>query len=440
MLESTQFDIEYGVAHLRAPSFTIEKGEIGHLHGTSSSHADDICLYLGGLLNRLPRTAPAAKGRVVRAIREIEPSKLVGLLLNGKRVYDMSDIERAQVIGVVFGDPTRFFVGDTVLEEFAFAFAAAKTPQPDVQSLQAYGLYGKATRATEILSGGERHRLNLACVLELQPELLVADFSRCNLDSDFLTFVRQSLVDKAGERTAVVYGLPPGSFTGCNVKSLTVTEGTVSLCSPDASVFPTAGEEKGALAKQFTARTVGGQLLRVDMLHRRGVTQPVSFELNHGEVLQIRGPNGIGKTTLGSILVGRLKGKEVGGRTEPSLDEFGALMGLQDTERFFLLDSPVKDLVDSSVLTLCGFSDDEVSTRPRLLPFSRQKLLAISIVLSFSQGFAVLDEPTAGMDFADKIIFVSLLNHFSELAIVLFSHDQAIEEIGTVKQFEEIAP
>jgi energy-coupling factor transport system ATP-binding protein len=435
MLHVKPFTIPYGLTTLSSPELKFDNGTIVQIYGASGSGADDICLYLAGMLSRLRRTDPAPSGRILRQERKVQP---LGVELNGTDLSQLTDQQRAQEVGVIFGDPSRYFIGDTVLEEFRVAIAAAGL-EYDVgheRRLEKYGLFGLLKRQTEVLSGGETHRLNLACVLELRPKLLVADLSRCNLDTEFICELKNRLVAERYERITVVYGLPPGSFKK-DVVELVVDAGKVAFSCPDPRRFPSVGDELGALTARVGRSSPGQMVLNVNGLCRRQITRPVSFSLHEGEIIHLRGHNGIGKTTLGEILAGRVRPAEIDGGTLPPLSQFSPFMSLQDSERFFFWNDKVKDLIPEDIAVLCGFTQDD-DTRIKELPFSRQKLVSVALVLSLSRGFAVLDEPTAGMDFVDKLRVADLLDHYATLPVIMFSHDEAMKQIGTVTRFEDV--
>jgi ABC-type phosphonate transport system ATPase subunit len=64
-------------------------------------------------------------------------------------------------------------------------------------------------------------------------------------------------------------------------------------------------------------------------------------------------------------------------------------------------------------------------------------LLNIATNLFLSKKLVILDEPTCGMDFPSKIRFVDLINAFPELAMLIITHDQAIEGLGKRIEMQE---
>ena len=80
---------------------------------------------------------------------------------------------------------------------------------------------------------------------------------------------------------------------------------------------------------------------------------------------------------------------------------------------------------------------DHDSRQPDTLPRARRKLLSIAIALRLSKRLAILDEPTCGMDLPSKEAFVALLNEFPDLAVLLITHDSALDGLGQKSTMEE---
>ena len=73
-----------------------------------------------------------------------------------------------------------------------------------------------------------------------------------------------------------------------------------------------------------------------------------------------------------------------------------------------------------------------LADHPLSLGHSEQKLLAVATVLRHSKGLAILDAPSSGMGVDAKKRLVSLLNAFPKLAVVILTHDEALEDLGEV--------
>lgn len=418
-------------------SFTLSRRQIAVFYGLSEERVEEFLYLLGGLYNIRGVTTPAKQGQLVREDFQISTDQLRFVRLLGKPLYEYDNhIERAQHIGFIFENPELFIIGNTVIEEFQYSFRAVKQRPKHLHYLGRYGLEQKAHYQTETLSGGERHRLNCAAVLELSPDLLIADFSNSNLDPEFTLNLIEWLQDIASTGSAVLLtGLQANNFSRITPTTYGLEDGNLIRKTPSPDYFPEIEAERGVLQGLLETRSQGdSKVLEVTGVCIPGITPPVSFSLKEREILLIRGPNGSGKTSLGKILSGRIRGYEGRywhGKHKPA-------MSLQYPERSFLMNSVEEELNDPELLQICGITAEQKSMHPRRLSRSQQKLLSIAITLKLSAGYAILDEPTAGMDSMAKKRFIHLLNRFKDKAVLVITHDNAISFPTMTKEWSSL--
>lgn len=438
VLHSDSFSITTENCTFISDGFSLRRGEIGVLYGLSSERIQDFLYLIGGLINQRGITRPAEPGKLVRETFLVPEEQLKTINFLGQPLYSYSSFERASYIGFIFENPELFIIGNTVIEEFKYSFAALRKEAPSPHVLERYNLYRKVDLKTESLSGGERHRLNCAAVFELSQNLVIADFSNSNLDADFTEKVVEWFQDLVilQQRAVFLTGIHAEKFTRVNPVKYFIQDGYIEVREPDGKLFPSEQEERRELQSKFKARDLGTNIvLEVKSLHLIGVTPPVSFQLKERELLVVKGPNGCGKTTLGKILTRRIQ-KGIGGTFWPKDNK--PVMSLQYPERFFVMKSVHKELPNEELLNLCGIDPDLWGNHPRSLSRAQQKLLSIVMSLEWSEGYAILDEPTSGMDFLAKKRFVGILNKFSEKAIIIITHDTAISFEGLTRDWKDI--
>ncbi|MFE7604552.1 DUF3744 domain-containing protein [Brachybacterium paraconglomeratum] len=181
---------------------------------------------------------------------------------------------------------------------------------------------------------------------------------------------------------------------------------------------------------------------------RRTVLEGISAAVRPGEMLGVLGSNGAGKSTLARVIAGfeeitggrlRIGGVDAAGW---SLAEHGERVGfvLQDPGQ--MLSRPqVSDEIalglrargvdeveiarrTAAVLEICGLSPFR-SWPLAALSHGQRKRVTIAAVLALEPEVLILDEPTAGQDFAHYTEFMDFLRglHAAGTTVVLITHD-----------------
>ncbi len=166
----------------------------------------------------------------------------------------------------------------------------------------------------------------------------------------------------------------------------------------------------------------------------------VSFDVMRGEKVALVAANGVGKTTLLSILMGKLEQDSgtytLGHNVMPVLFE-------QDQERSLNPEKTVLAEAEASAVTLTAhgrlrpllgsflFSGDDVEKRIKVLSGGEKNRVAMVKVLLAEGNFLLLDEPTNHLDLQSKEILAQALKQF-EGTILFVSHDRTfLDELAT---------
>ncbi|AIU70286.1 ABC transporter ATP-binding protein [Thermococcus eurythermalis] len=149
---------------LRGVSLTLDQ-EILALVGPNGSGKTTLAKHLNGLLK-------PTRGRV---------------LVDGMDTREHTVAELSRKVGYVFQNPEHMFFEETVFKEVAFGPKNLGLSEAEVEervrwALGAVGLGGFEERTPYSLSGGEKQRLAIACVLAMRPKYLVLDEPTTGLD------------------------------------------------------------------------------------------------------------------------------------------------------------------------------------------------------------------------------------------------------------------
>ena len=150
---------------LKGIDFSMGK-EIVALVGPNGSGKSTLAKHLNGLLK-------PTKGDV---------------FIDGENTRDRTVAELSRKVGYVFQNPEHMFFEESVFKEVAFGPRNLGKSEDEIRelvswALESVGLEGYEERAPYSLSGGEKQRLAIACVLAMRPKYLILDEPTTGLDA-----------------------------------------------------------------------------------------------------------------------------------------------------------------------------------------------------------------------------------------------------------------
>ena len=441
---------------LSSLSFDLEAGEILLVAGGSGSGKSTLARCLNGLIPR------SYRGTVAGSI-----------VYQGQDVSGLSLSQLALLVGTLQQDPEKQIVASHVAEEVAFGPENLGWPRPRIRdaverTLEELGISHLRDRETFHLSGGEKQKVALAGILAMEPKVLLLDEPLASLDPksgrEALALIRaQALSGRAvaviEHRIEEVLGLSPRRvlhledgvqrfWGGLDGFLDSVDPGTMKL--PVEHLLKFQGYPSSPPLSQASRSTpVVAEFDNVGFWYTPGfpVLSRIGFALRRGDRIAIMGPNGAGKSTLMKHLIGLLQPKEgrvvVRGQETRSttVARLAADVGYVFQNPGHMLFAPTvkeelafgphnlkhpADRVERAcahALDVAVLSGTEERS-PLSLSFGRQKRLGIAAVLAMGSRILVLDEPTAGQDYASQRRFmdeVSRLENFD--ALVFITHD-----------------
>ncbi|UCD27093.1 MAG: ATP-binding cassette domain-containing protein [Candidatus Bathyarchaeota archaeon] len=157
-------------AALKGVSVTIESGEIVILTGPSGCGKTTLCRCFNGLIPHF--YGGKIEGEVVVA---------------GHKVVDQTIYELARHVGLVFQNPENQLFALSVEKDVAFGLENLAVPRDEMikrvdWALQMTGIEDLSERPPHELSGGQQQRVAIACVLAMQPDVMILDEPTSFLD------------------------------------------------------------------------------------------------------------------------------------------------------------------------------------------------------------------------------------------------------------------
>ncbi|MFW7431884.1 ABC transporter ATP-binding protein [Vagococcus carniphilus] len=476
---------------LRDVSLTVNQGEFVVLCGASGCGKTT-------LLNLLkPSLAPNGS-------REGE------ILFLDKELKEHDERSIASDIGFVMQNPDSQIVTDKVWHELVFGLENMGIPTNIMkrrvgEMASFFGIQHLFRKKTSELSGGQKQLVNLASVLVMQPKLLVLDEPTSQLDpiaaTEFIQTLHKlntelgitivivehrledvfPLADKViimndgeiimddsprvvGETIqdypkaiSMIHGLPSAVriFSGLNQQGtcpLTVREGKDFL-----NKFYLPNEESSTEKSEMDSESVEKEsaiikLKDVCFKYERDlpdVLYKLNLTLRKGEVFSVLGGNGVGKSTLLSVLSGQrraykgkviIRDKSIKKYKNNELYKHNLAFLPQNPQTVFLKSTVEEDYREIS--KVIGYPNEEMTEliketleklgishladkHPYDLSGGEQQKAALGKILLLKPSIILLDEPTKGMDAFSKKGFSKILSDMKkeDITVLMVTHD-----------------
>ncbi|RPJ21304.1 MAG: ABC transporter ATP-binding protein [Chloroflexi bacterium] len=435
-------------------SFELKPGELLLIAGSSGCGKTTLARCINGLIPRSYRGK--REGRVI---------------LHGKDVAEMQIAAMAQTVGTLLQDPERQIVASNVYNEIAFGPENLGMPRAEIvarveQAMKRLKIEHLRERETFNLSGGEKQKIALAGLLAMNPSILLLDEPLASLDpaSAYEALdVFRSLADEGKTIILIEHRVEDAIATRPD-RLLYMEAGQVKYLGSIKDLPTEINHREVKLPAEWVVKRVKQLGEKVDKTgsaqsaapgpkegHERGeplvvfdhvdfrysdetplILQDVNLTIYRGDLVAVLGPNAAGKSTLVKHAIGLLKPTSghvlVEGKDTRSMSvaQIARVLGYVFQSPTHMLYAPtvreelefgpknlefkkevMQQAVRESVSTVNLNGLEEYP--PLGLSFGQQKRTTIAAVLAMQSKIMIMDEPTAGQDYANYTHFMDAM-------------------------------
>lgn len=393
-----------------------------------------------------------------------------GVLRSGSVQVDGIDPEslapqqRSKLVGMMFQDPELQFCMDTVKNELIFCLENIGTEVDQIESrlddaLEFCGIVNLKNRTLQSLSGGEKQRVALACLVALGPKWLLLDEPFANIDDDSARDIARKLKKLHEERGVGILAVDHRLDNWMEVAdeiaifdSAAATPEKMPMNQLDQQVL----EEKGIIVPggSYTP-DIGPAPAGKPVLTLRGLSvshgknkilDDVNMEFSSGRIYAVVGQSGVGKSSLFGALSGvypytghalldgkelkRMRGKDLGRMGFVTQDPQDQFVGgsVHDEIMVGLRRQPDAQKKTEEILrSIKLWRFREIS--PYLLSQGQQRRLGVAALMAYDCEVLVCDEPTYAQDRRNAMtIMDSLCRQAREhqVALIFSTHDRQL--------------
>ena len=167
----------------------IEFQDVTYVHQNGVKALDGVSLRIAsGETVAIVGENGAGKTTLVKHVTGLLKPMVGNVLVDGENTRETSTAQLSRKVGVAFQNPDHQLFSESVEDEMSFAlrnfgFAPALVEQRVKWGLELFGLDEYRKSSPLVLSGGEKKRLTLACILAWDPEVVILDEPTVGQDS-----------------------------------------------------------------------------------------------------------------------------------------------------------------------------------------------------------------------------------------------------------------
>lgn len=402
-------------------TFNIDAGECILLQGASGSGKSTLLAALKGLIPHL------IAGNLSGEIK-----------FNNQNIAELNEQDLLK-IGYLQQNPDSQLICPDVYAELAFGLEnqgfTADTIKSEIMSIaEKFSLSHLLKRKVNSLSGGEKQKINLLAILLLEPEVLLLDEPTAFLDPQSASQIMQIVAEYIQDKTVIIIEHNLHYVQNLVSRSIYIDE--------NGQIITQSLEEinwQQQLPKQKCKQHDFGQanlILDIKQLNysyntERKLLNKIDLQVHAGEVISILGENGAGKSTLLKLIAGIIPSTQMIYWRQQDIAAFKKIqlweqisLLWQNPETHFLFNRVAEEVNQTQVLDNFNLSN-QANQNPFTLSEGQKRRLSLAIALSNQPQLILLDEPSFGQDFANKLRLIEYINQLAVngMSFIIISHD-----------------
>jgi len=405
--------------------FTVPKNQITILAGKSGSGKSTLAYILAGLY-------PENGGILASGEIFIDDNELIN-------IKTLTPGQRVKYVAMMFQNPDLQFCMSNLENELYFCLENIKTPEdliPEITNdvANAIGIPHLLKRSFFSMSGGEKQKCALCCILALKSKCLILDEAFANID----TQSSKEIISIIKKLNLTVLAID---------HNLELWDGYYdNILSIDGSFHQTFN----TLPK---LSQTGTTILKVENLSVKNIHYP-DMQFEKGSITAIVGKSGCGKTTFFKTLIKQNKykgsinylGKELKKIRKKQVFSRCGIVFQNPSNQFLALnvfdeimfsvnrwhknlDKEAKAEKTLALLKIFGLEKYKKYS-PYMLSQGQQRRLAVLSMIAGEQEILLLDEPTYGQDYENICAIMDLLLEKAQagLTIIFSTHNEHVAE------------
>lgn len=441
-------------------SFDVKTGTISLLIGKSGSGKSTLAYIMAGMY-------PSNAGILMRG----------DISVDGEDILNMQPDQRAKLITMMFQNPSMQFCMQNLREELIFCLEnlGLLTDQIDERIKNACDFLGTnelLSKNFEMLSGGEKQKCALTCIVAMESKYVILDEPFANIDPKSATELVK-LIDQLNKKYGTTFIVVDHKIKRWldvvdqiyflqSAQNLFVTDINSKNYSQNIPFFR---ENKIEIEERIQTSRV--ELSSNALMTFQNVTlensdrkllKSLNITVKKGETLAIIGESGCGKTTLlksiynkakfqGEIVIDGLKVcrrnykkicKKVGIVLQNPMNQF-VTQKVIDEVKFSMAEEDYHK-VEEYMKDFGLFKYQNYS--PYMLSQGQQRRLAVLCVICAKKDILILDEPTYGQDLDSTNAIMQFIYQKAEenaLTVILSTHDLSLASkyANTILEFNK---